>query len=167
MPNSSQPTPALFTRFEQSIRRYDEDEVIAGVLTIAGFMPPSLSVARQVATELLTVGGRFDAITPPILLAQRDRISNLLALLDMPKVEPTADQVRDSKTLTKTLCVASKVTQTAIEIHAGIGAVFYRMKPDTLVFELAPCTGKGMDKRREYLVSVIEASRDVMEQLFS
>jgi hypothetical protein len=41
------------------------------------------------------------------------------------------------------------------------------MKPDTLVSELAPRTGGGMDKRQEYLRSVVEAGRDALEQLFS
>jgi hypothetical protein len=90
-----------------------------------------------------------------------------LKLLDTPDVEPTFDQVHSATTITKTLFVASKLTHTAVEIHAGIGAVFYRMKPDTLVSELAPRTGGGMDKRQEYLRSVVEAGRDALEQLFS
>lgn len=165
----------MITRFSHSICRYDEEEVIQCVFAIIGFPPPPPGTARQCAEEILAVGSALDAIdllaamTPQgnEVLGQRARISDLLVLLDAPKIEPTIEQIRDPRLLGRTLFVISMRKRTGVEIHAGIGALYYRKEAEILISEAAPITGSGMDHRRDYLTSVVEATRDTLEQTFS
>lgn len=165
-------SPSVVTRFSHSVCRYEQEDVICRVFGLMGFPPPPPGLARRCAEEVFKVGGTLDALageTPQgaDLIGRRAKISDLLTLLDAPKIEPTRDQVRDPTLLGRTLFVMSAASRVGVEIHAGVGAIFYRKDGDTLVSEVAPITGTGMDMRRDYLLSVIEATRDTLEQTFS
>ena len=159
-------------RFENSICRYDADDVVRRVFGLMGFPPPPPRKARQCAEEVLKVGGFVERMAIPSpnggdVIAQRGRLSALLKMIDAPRIEPTAEQVKDAKQLGQSLSIVSTQIRAIIDIHAGIGAIYYRAESDTLFSQAAPITGRGMDRRRDYLCSVIEATRDTMEKTFS
>lgn len=151
-------------RFKHSICRYDEDDVVQRVFALMGFPPPPPGKARQCAEEVLKMGA-FEKMTNVIV--QCGRLAVLLKMLDAPRIEPTVEQVKDDKQIGKSLCVVSAQARTSVEIHAGIGAIFYCVESDTLVSQVAPITGAGMDRRRDYLISVLETTRDTLERTFS
>jgi hypothetical protein len=162
----------VITRFEHSICRYDQDDVIRRVFAIMGFPLPPPGKARVCADEVLRKGGVTDvlaAIVPhgAAVLAQRAKLVGFLEMLDVPRIVLTADQVNGATLIGRTLCVASKEARVAVEIHAGIGVLFHHGENGTLISQVAPLTGTGMDTRRDYLLSVIEAARSTLEQHFS
>jgi hypothetical protein len=159
-------------RYEHSICRYDQEDVIRRVFALMGFPSPPPGKARQCAEEILKPGGFIERAAPlspngSDVIAQRGRLAALLVVLDAPKIKPTAEQVADDKQAGQSLCVVSAQLRSSVEIHAGIGAIYYRTEGDSLISQVAPITGSGMDRRRDYLLSVIETTRDTMEQTFS
>ena len=159
---------------KHSICRYDADDVVRRVFALMGFPEPPPGKARQVAAEILKPGGVVDRLAEvssrrTTVLAHRGRLAVLLTMLDVPRVEPTVDQVNDDKQLGQSLAVVCPHTRASVEIHAGIGAIFYRaeIETDTLVAQVAPIAGEGLDRRRDYLLSVIETTRNSLEQTFS
>lgn len=162
----------MITRFEHSICRYDQDDVIRRVFSIMGFPLPPAGKARACADEVLRKGGVTDvlaAIVPhgAAVLAQRAKLADFLELLDTPRIVLTADQVNAPTLIGRSLCVASKERRVAVEIHAGIGVLFHQGENGTMTSRVAPITGPGMETRRDYLLSVIEAARTTLEQHFS
>lgn len=165
-------------RFEQSVYRYDEDDVIRRILAIMGLPSPPPEKARTCAETLLDgdLMEKLLAMLPDagVMQAQhrrilRERVASLLAMLDAPKIEPTAEQIQCDKQLGQSLHVACPKTRTSVDIHAGIGAIYYRSDAATGTFisQVAPITGPGMDRRRDYLISVVEMTRNTVEQTFS
>ena len=164
-------------RFKHSICRYDADDVVRRVFALMGFPDPPLGKARQCAEAVLKEGGFVDMLAASIpngtngavVIAHRQKLTLLLKMLDVPRIEPTVEQVKDDKQLGQSLAVVCPRTRASIEFHAGIGAIFYRadLTTDTLVSQVAPITGEGLDRRRDYLLSVIETTRNSLEQTFS
>ena len=156
-------------RFKHSICRYDQDEVVRRVFTLLGFPDPPPGKARLCAEEVLKKGGFVDMVGASALIAQRERLAALLTMLDVPRIEPTVAQVKDDKQLGQSLAIVCPRTRASIEVHAGIGAIFHRaeLETDTLVSQVAPITGEGLDRRHDYLLSVIETTRNSLEQTFS
>jgi hypothetical protein len=101
------------------------------------------------------------------VIAQRPRLAALLETLDASRIEPTVEQVRDDKQLGQSLCVVSAQRRVAVELHAGVGAIFHSGEGGDLISQVAPITGSGMDSRRDYLLSIIETTRDTLERTFS
>jgi hypothetical protein len=151
-------------RYENSICRYDEDRVIERVLVIMGLPTPPAGKGRACVEEIL----RSPMLT---MLADSkvlcDRLTLLLEILGTPVIEPTLKQVQDPTQAGRSLCVLGVQSRIGVDLHAGIGAVFYRASSDTLFSEAAPITGTGLAMRHDYLCSVIEAARDVLERSFS
>ena len=162
----------MITRFEHSICRYDQDDVIRRVFSLMGFPVPSSGEARRCADAFLREGGFAEGLATllphgPTILAQRAKLAGLLEMLDAPRIALTADQVNGTTLIGLSLCVASKERRAAVEIHAGIGGLFHHGESGTLISQIAPLTGPGMDMRRDYLLSVVEAARGTLEQQFS
>lgn len=151
-------------RYENATCRYDANDVIERVLILMGLPPPPAGRARECAEMILR--------SPIVVLLpgsdeHRERIALLLKIIDASIVTPTSAQVQDPTQLGESLFVVGLKTRTGVEIHAGVGAVFYRAASDTLFSEVAPITGTGLSMRQDYLHSVIEAARDVLESTFS
>jgi len=160
-------------RFEHAICRYDEEELICRAFAILGIPPPPADKARMCAEAIVKAGDLIaevvSALSPngDAVREQQARVAEILVMISAPKVEPTLAQVKDDKQLGRSLCLASVQQRASVEIHAGIGAIYHVVVGDTLVSRLAPINGPGMDRRRDYLVSVVETSRDAMERTFS
>jgi hypothetical protein len=45
--------------------------------------------------------------------------------------------------------------------------LFHNEETGTMISQVAPITGPGMDTRRDYLLSVLNAGRTTLEQQFS
>ncbi len=162
----------MITRFAHSICRYDQDDVIRRVLALLGFPPPPPGQARECADDVLRKDGLVEALAAVVphsgtVLAQRAHLAAFLKLLDVPRRVVTPDQVNGSTLIGKSLLVASKERRVAVEIHAGIGVLFHDGETGTMISQVAPITGPGMDTRRDYLLSVIDAARTTLEQQFS
>jgi hypothetical protein len=150
-------------RFESTVGRYSEDTVITRVFALLGFPPPPAGTARACAEAILKVS-RF---TPMVPAEHGARVADLLKILDAPMLEPTIDQVNGLTCLGPFLCIVGTRIRDAVEIHAGVGAIFHHGEVDVLFSQAALITGVGMDRRRDYLLSVIELGRDKLEQTFS
>ncbi len=162
----------MITRFEYSICRYDQEDVICRVFALIGFPPAPSGTARACVEDVLQEGGFIEAVAATVphgngILAQRAKLALLLELLDVPSIMLTPDQVKNPTLIGRTLCIASKEKRSAVEVHAGIGVLFHHGENGTLTSQSAPITGPGMDMRRDYLRSVVEAARSTMEQQFS
>jgi hypothetical protein len=162
----------VITHFEHAICRYNQDDLIRRVFTLMGFPSPPRGKARVCADEVLKKGGVVEAVAAVMpnsndILAQREKLAGFLEMLDVPKIVLTADQVNAPTLIGRTLCVASRSRRAAVEIHAGIGALFHCGERGTLISQVAPITGTGMETRRDYLLSVVEANRTLLEQQFS
>lgn len=157
----------LIVRFENSICRYDEDTVIRCVFVLVGFPSPPLGKGRVCLEELLKPGGAFERMSAVPPQRERPPMKDLLLILSAPRIEPTVEQICSDRQVERTLFFMGTRPKVGVAIHAGIGAIFYRGEIDRLISEVAPITGAGMEKRRDYLCSVIEATRDTLEQTFS
>jgi len=148
------------TRFENSVCRFDEDEVLRRIFLIVGIEPPPIGKSRGYVERILKT-----ADCPKDF---RERFTGLMKILDAKTIEPTASEVSGETCVGPSLCVVNPLPAIgAIELHAGIGAIFRHGNGDTLFSKVAPITGPGLDRRRDYLLSIVEAGRHDMETTFS
>lgn len=160
-------------RFENAPCRYAKDDVIVRAFDILGLPPPIDGQVRRCAETLSRMPDVLleQNTHPNELRQQRAYVQRLLEFLDAPVVEPTEVQIQDKKSAFLSLNIVSVTRRVAVELHAGIGAMYHRgtrsKEVDSLYSEVAPITGAGMDMRRAYLISVMEVARDALEMTFS